>query len=57
MFTDIHRDNELATNRGNHLLMHMLKTRFPNIFHAEQIERVAMMLSEPLDKSELLNEL
>lgn len=45
-----YRDSELATNRGNHLLIYLLKTRFPNIFKTEQINRVTKMLSQPLDK-------
>lgn len=28
----------LESNRGNQLLLHLLKTRFPNIFEPEQIE-------------------
>lgn len=47
------RDNELSTNRGNHLLIHLMKTRFPNIFHPEQINRITKILSQPIDKSML----
>lgn len=50
------RDNELSTNRGNYLLIHLLKVRFPNIFQTEQIERATQMLSEPLEKSMLFTE-
>lgn len=44
------RDSELSTNRGNHLLLNLLKTRFPNIFKTEQINHITDILSEPLDK-------
>lgn len=44
------RDDELETNRGNHLLVYVLKNRFPNIFTADQIERVKKILSQPLSK-------
>lgn len=40
----------MASNRGNHLLIHLLKTRFPNIFLTEQVDRITKMLSQPLDK-------
>ncbi|XP_031618037.1 phosphatidylserine lipase ABHD16A [Contarinia nasturtii] len=47
----IAEDNEIETNRGNGLLIHLLKIRFPKIFQTEQIERITKMLSQPLDKT------
>lgn len=51
----IAEDNELSTNRGNHLLTHLLKTRFPNIFHPDQINRITKILSQPVDKMNTSN--
>lgn len=45
-----HRDSDLSTNRGNHLLLHLLKSRYPHIFKAEQIDHLTEILAEPLDK-------
>lgn len=33
-------------------MLHVLKMRFPNIFHAKQIANVSKMLESPIDKSE-----
>lgn len=47
----IAEENDLASNRGNHLLIHLLKTRFPNILQTEQVDRITKMLSQPLENS------
>lgn len=43
------RDDVLETNRGNHLLVHLLKTRFPNIFKPEQMKHIKNLLEKPLN--------
>ncbi|XP_059615114.1 phosphatidylserine lipase ABHD16A [Phlebotomus argentipes] len=47
----IAEDMKLETNRGNFLLISLLKYRFPNIFKDPQVEFVHKMLSQPLDKT------
>uniref|UniRef100_A0A1L8D930 Putative conserved plasma membrane protein n=1 Tax=Nyssomyia neivai TaxID=330878 RepID=A0A1L8D930_9DIPT len=47
----IAEDLKLETNRGNYLLIKMLKFRFPNIFKDPQVEFVKKMLSQTLDKA------
>ncbi|EAT41832.1 AAEL006569-PB [Aedes aegypti] len=42
-------DNNLATNRGNFLLIHMLKFRFPNIFKADQENLAKDILGKPIE--------
>ncbi|XP_049546044.1 phosphatidylserine lipase ABHD16A isoform X1 [Anopheles darlingi] len=42
-------DNDLGTNRGNYLLVNMLKNRFPNIFKQEQETLARELLSKPID--------
>lgn len=42
-------DGDLGTNRGNFLLIHMLKCRFPNIFKPEQENLAKEILSKPLE--------
>lgn len=39
----------ISTNRINHLLITMMKFRFPNIFQNDQVLRTFKMLSKPLD--------
>lgn len=46
------RDMKLETNRGNFLLLKMLKYRFPNIFKEPQVEFVKKMLSQSLDQTD-----
>lgn len=46
------RNMDVATNRGNNLVINMLKHRFPNIFKAEQISFINKMLSRTIEKSE-----
>jgi len=48
----ISEDFDLSTNRGNHLLMYILKARFPNIIKTEQIAHVNKMLSNVIEKSQ-----
>lgn len=48
---------DLSTNRGNNLIVYILKTRFPNIFQSNQINHVNKMLSSPIDKCEQQNRL
>lgn len=42
-------DNNLATNRGNFLLINMLKFRFPNIFKADQENLAKDILGRPIE--------
>lgn len=42
-------DNNLATNRGNFLLISMLKHRFPNIFKPEQENLAKEILAKPIE--------
>lgn len=42
-------DGNLGTNRGNFLLINMLKCRFPNIFKPEQENLAKDILSKPLE--------
>lgn len=53
IFYSVCRDKELASNRGNYLLIHLLKTRFPNILQTEQVDRITKMLSQPLEKCKI----
>lgn len=39
----------IGTNRGNNLLMHMLKYRFPNIFKANQLIFSQKILNKTID--------
>lgn len=39
----------LSTNRGNYLLLNMLKYRFPNVFGNETIKHVTNLLAKSLD--------
>lgn len=43
------RDNNLATNRGNFLLISMLKHRFPNVFKPEQENLAKEILAKPIE--------
>ena len=49
IFLFIYRDMNIATNRGNYLLINLLKYRFPNIFAGEQIIYVKNLLSKTLE--------
>lgn len=42
---------DVSTNRGNDLVIDVLKQRFPNIFKPEQIKFINKMLSRPIEKS------
>ncbi|XP_055623895.1 phosphatidylserine lipase ABHD16A [Toxorhynchites rutilus septentrionalis] len=42
-------DNNLGTNRGNFLLISMLKQRFPNIFRPEQDNLAKEVLTKPIE--------
>lgn len=44
----------IGTNRGNNLLMHMLKYRFPNIFKPEQLTFAQKILNKTIDHCEQL---
>lgn len=44
---------DIGTNRGNFLLIHMLKFRFPNIFQADQLTYAQEILNRTVDNSEL----
>lgn len=46
---------DLSTNRGNHLLLHILKYRFPNIFKSEQINFIIKLLGTSLDNSKFFD--
>lgn len=45
----------IGTNRGNYLLLHMLKTRFPNIFKSEQLTYAQEILNRTVDHCEYKN--
>ncbi|XP_055534912.1 phosphatidylserine lipase ABHD16A [Wyeomyia smithii] len=45
------QEGELGTNRGNFLLISMLKYRFPNIFKTDQENLAKEMLSKPIKPS------
>lgn len=47
------RNMDVATNRGNNLVISLLKYRFPNIFKSEQIALINNRLSRPIEKSKL----
>ncbi|GAB0089643.1 ABHD16A [Sergentomyia squamirostris] len=49
----IAEDMKLETNRGNFLLLKMLKYRFPHIFKESQVNMIHKMLSKTLDQTEL----
>lgn len=40
-----------ATNRGNFLLLSMLKMRYPNIYTSDQIQIITNILRSPLEQS------
>ena len=42
----------IGTNRGNHLLIHMLKNRFPNIFQSDQLTYAQQILNKTIDHCE-----
>lgn len=42
----------IGTNRGNYLLVHMLKFRFPNIFQTDQLEYAQDILNKTIDHCE-----
>jgi hypothetical protein len=39
----------IGTNRGNNLVIHMLKYRFPNIFKSEQLTYAQKILNKTID--------
>lgn len=47
------RDMKISTNRGNDLLLNLLKYRFPNIFGPKEVEHVKSKLRHPLESSHL----
>jgi len=46
---NIARDNHIETNRGNFLVLSVLKHRYPNIFGASQLNKAKGLLSKPLE--------
>ncbi|XP_055910639.1 phosphatidylserine lipase ABHD16A [Eupeodes corollae] len=47
----IAEDNRIETNRGNYLLLNLLKYRYPNIFQSLQITRIKNLLTKPIDSN------
>lgn len=45
----IFRENRIDTNRGNFLVLSVLKHRYPNIFGASQLSKAQSILSKPLE--------
>ncbi|XP_037933961.1 phosphatidylserine lipase ABHD16A [Teleopsis dalmanni] len=45
----IAEDNQIHTNRGNFLTLALLKYRYPNIYKAEQLNRMKKILSKPIE--------
>lgn len=45
-------ENDIGTNRGNFLLIHMLKHRFPVIFQTEQLTYAQQILNKTIDSGE-----
>eukprot|EP00099_Drosophila_melanogaster_P020834 NP_647880.1 uncharacterized protein Dmel_CG1309 [Drosophila melanogaster] len=45
----IAEDNHIDTNRGNFLVLSVLKHRYPNIFGASQLNKAKGLLSKPLE--------
>ena len=43
----------IGTNRGNYLLLHMLKYRFPNIFQSDQLKYAQEILNKTIDHCKL----
>lgn len=46
----------IGTNRGNYLLIHMLKYRFPNIFQSDQLTYAQEILNRTIDHCEFLGQ-
>jgi hypothetical protein len=44
-------ETDMGTNRGNNLLLHLLKFRFPNIFKPEQIKYAHKLLNKTINHS------
>lgn len=42
---------DVSTNRGNNLLLALLKFRYPNVYKAEQIAVIAKILAKPIERS------
>lgn len=42
----------IGTNRGNYLLLHLLKNRFPNIFQSDQLNFAQQILNKTIDHCE-----
>lgn len=42
---------DVSTNRGNNLLLALLKFRYPNVYKAEQIAVITKILSKPIERS------
>ncbi|KAG4071462.1 hypothetical protein HA402_011616 [Bradysia odoriphaga] len=47
----ISENMDVATNRGNNLVINMLKCRFPNIFKSDQVSHISKKLSRPIEKT------
>lgn len=43
------RENHIETNRGNFLVLAVLKHRYPNIFGPSQLNKAQSILSKPLE--------
>lgn len=41
----------LSTNRGNNLVVNMLKYRYPNVFTPDQTAKVTQLLRKPLERN------
>lgn len=44
----------IGTNRGNNLLMHMLKHRYPYIFKDNQLTFAQKILNKTIDRCKLI---
>lgn len=42
---------DVATNRGNNLLLTLLKYRYPNIYQPEQSSHITNIISKPIERS------
>lgn len=45
----------IGTNRGNYLLLHMLKYRFPNIFQTDQLKYAQEILNKTVDHCKFIH--
>lgn len=47
----IAEDMDVATNRGNNLLISLLKYRYPNIYKPNEISHITNILAKPIEKT------